>query len=321
MAQKNAEISSTEDREIVITRVFDAPRERVWHAWADPQQVVKWWGPRGFSTTSDQREFKPGGSWRHTMIGPDGAKYPNVATFEEIVKPERIVFTNRGRGEDGPGVAFRTTVTFKDLGGKTELTIRHVFSTPAARDLVVKEYRAVEGGKQTLARLSEHLAGEFVLTRLFDAPRELVYRAWTEPERMKQWFGPKGLKTVRSQMDLRPGGIYHYGMATPDGKEMWGKWIFREVVAPERLVFVQSFSDKDLGVTRHPMNAKWPLETLSRILFEDMGGKTLLTIKWAAINATQEERDVFDSSHDSMRGGWGGTLEQLVAYLNKEKAQ
>ena len=306
-------------REIVITRVFDAPRERVWKAWADPKQVVKWWGPRGFSTTSDQREFKAGGAWKHTMIGPDGTPYPNFARFEEILEPERLVYTNGGGKKDGPGVSFRTTVTLKDLGGKTELTMRMVFDTAEARDLVVKEYGAIEGGRQTLARLGEHLDGEFVLTRLLDAPCEFVFKAWTEPERLARWFGPKGVKATSVKMDLQAGGVYHYGMRGPDGKEMWGKWTFREVARPERLIFVSSFSDEKLGVTRHPMSPNWPLETLSTILFDDMGGRTLLTIKWAALDPTEIERKTFAEGHDGMRQGWGGTMERLDAYVKEER--
>jgi uncharacterized protein YndB with AHSA1/START domain len=314
--------STDASREIVITRVIDAPRERVWAAWADPKQVVKWWGPRGFSTTSDQREFKAGGFWRHTMIGPDGSKFPNLARFEEIVEPERIVYSNGGNkeGSPGTGTSHRTTVTFKDLGGKkTELTLRMVFPTAAEREMVVKTFGAIEGGKQTLARLSEHLDGEFVLSRLLDAPRERVFRAWTEPERMAKWFSPKGVSGAVGKMDLRSGGVYHYGMSLPDGKKMWGKWIFREVAAPQRLVFVQSFSDENQGVTRHPMSANWPLETLSTILFDDMGGKTLLTIKWAALNPTEIERKTFADGQAGMNQGWGGTMEQLVAYLKEDK--
>jgi len=161
------------------------------------------------------------------------------------------------------------------------------------------------------------MENEFVITRLLEAPRDAVYRAWTEPERLKQWFGPKGFATFSSRLDLRPGGTYHYVMRGPDGKEMWGKWVFREIAPRQRLVFVVSFSDKDLGVTRHPMNPNWPLETLSTVLFEDWAGKTLLTVRWAAGNAPRAERQVFDSSHDSMRAGWGGTMERLVAYLKE----
>ena len=85
------------------------------------------------------------------------------------------------------------------------------------------------------------------------------------------------------------------------------------------LVFVQSFSDENQGVTRHPMSATWPLETLSTILFDDLGGKTLLTIKWAALNANEVELKTFADGHDGMRQGWGGTMEQLVAYVKEKK--
>jgi len=157
---------------------------------------------------------------------------------------------------------------------------------------------------------------DFVISRVFDAPRDLVWKAFTEPERMKQWWGPKGFKVVAAKMDLRPGGSYHYGMKSPDGMTMWGKFIYREVVPNERLVLINSFSDEVGGITRHPMSPTWPLELLSVFTFEDApGGKTRFTIRWSAHNASAEERKTFDTSHDSMNRGWGGTLDQLAAYL------
>ena len=158
-------------------------------------------------------------------------------------------------------------------------------------------------------------AKDFVLTRVFDAPRDLVWKAFTDPERMKQWWGPKGFKVLHSKMDLRPGGTYHYGMQAPDGKTMWGKFVYREIVPPEKLVFINSFSDEKAGLTRHPMAPTWPLEMLSVFTFEDLGGKTRFTIRWAPYNASEEERKTFDAGHASMTQGWGGTMEQLAAYL------
>lgn len=156
---------------------------------------------------------------------------------------------------------------------------------------------------------------EFVISRVFDAPRELVYQAWSEPERMARWWGPKGFTVQVKQLDLRPGGMYHYCLKNPGGYEMWGKFVYREIVAPERLVFVSSFSDADGNLTRHPMSATWPLETLSTVLFEDEGGKTKLTIQWIPMNATEEERKTFAEGKVGMEQGLGGTLEQLAAYL------
>jgi len=147
------------DREIVLTREFDAPRKLVWNAWTDPKQVVKWWGPRGFTTTIHEMNVRPGGVWRHTMHGPDGTDYPNENTFLEVVKPERIVYSLSGGKKGDSGVQAQVTWTFEALGDKrTRLTLRMVFPTVAMRDHVEKTYGATEGGKQTLARLAEHLA-------------------------------------------------------------------------------------------------------------------------------------------------------------------
>lgn len=159
---------------------------------------------------------------------------------------------------------------------------------------------------------------DLVISRVLDAPRDLVWKAFTDPAHMKHWWGPKGFIVIASKMDLRPGGSYHYGMKAPNGMAMWGLFRYREVTPPERLVFINCFSDESGGVTRHPGNAQWPLEMLSTFICEEMpGGKTRFTSRWAAHNATAEEQQVFDSSHDSMTQGWSGTMEQLEAYLAK----
>ncbi len=158
MAEKREHpVEDTSDREIVITRVFDAPRELVWKAWTEPEHVVQWWGPKGFTTTIHEMDVRPGGVWRLTMHGPDGTDYPNKSVFIEVVKPERIVFSHGGAKKGGPPAQFQATWTFEELGDKTRLTMRGLFPSAAARDAVVKEYGAIEGGKQTLERLAEHL--------------------------------------------------------------------------------------------------------------------------------------------------------------------
>jgi uncharacterized protein YndB with AHSA1/START domain len=135
---------------------------------------------------------------------------------------------------------------------------------------------------------------------------------------MKQWWGPKGVTVVKSEMDLRVGGTYHYAMKTPDGTVMWGRQVYREITPPERLVLINSFSDEKGGLTRHPMAPTWPIETYSVFTFEEQpGGKTKFTVTWRPYNATAEEQATFDAGHDSMRGGWSGTMEQLAAYLAK----
>lgn len=162
---------------------------------------------------------------------------------------------------------------------------------------------------------------EFVISRVLDAPRDLVWKCFTDPEHMKQWWGPKGVKILKSEMDLRVGGTYHYGMQTTDGSVMWGKQVYREITPKDRLVFINSFSDENGGLSRHPMAPTWPIEMMSIFTFEDQpGNKTKFTVRWWPHNASDEERKTFDAGHASMNQGWSGTMEQLEAYLAKTKA-
>lgn len=156
-ARKNNPIEDMADREIVITRIFNAPRERVWEVWTNPSHVAKWWGPKGFTTTIEKMDVRPGGVWKHVMRGPDGTNYPNSSVFKEIVKPERIVFSHGGGREGGLGAHFVATWTFEALGNKTRVTMRMVFDTAADRDTVVKEYNAVVGGNQTMDRYGKYV--------------------------------------------------------------------------------------------------------------------------------------------------------------------
>jgi uncharacterized protein YndB with AHSA1/START domain len=160
---------------------------------------------------------------------------------------------------------------------------------------------------------------EFVITRVFDVTRDQMWKVWTESDHLAKWFGPKGVTIISAKNDLRVGGIFHYGMKTPEGTVMWGKWIYREIVPPERLVFIVSFSDESGGVTRHPLSAEWPLEMLSTVLFAEQQGKTAITVKWSPHNATEAESKTFEAGRDSMKQGWTGTFEQLAAYLAQSK--
>jgi uncharacterized protein YndB with AHSA1/START domain len=142
---------------ILMTRVFDAPRELVFDAWTDPRHVGQWWGPRGFTTTTFEMDVRPGGEWRFVMHGPDGRDYPNRIVFSEVVRPQRLAYAHRGDDESEP-VSFQVTVTFDDVGGRTRLTMRSQFPSAEERDRVIREYGAVEGGKQHLERLAEFVA-------------------------------------------------------------------------------------------------------------------------------------------------------------------
>jgi uncharacterized protein YndB with AHSA1/START domain len=157
---------------------------------------------------------------------------------------------------------------------------------------------------------------EFIILRVYNVPRGTLWEAWTVPDIMAKWWGPKGFIVGKYTMDLRPGGTYHYSMKSPDGSEMWGKFVYKEVTKPEKLVFVNSFSDAQCDITRHPFSPTWPLETLSTMLFSEENGKAKITIKWSPINASEEEIKTFADGMASMQQGWTGTLDQLEEYLS-----
>lgn len=156
----------------------------------------------------------------------------------------------------------------------------------------------------------------FVIERVYDAPRTRVWKAWTDPAELKRWWGPRGFKTHTCKVDLRPGGFFLYGMTAPDGTDLWGRFLYREVSAPKKLVFIVSFSDRDGGVTRHPWSPEWPLHILSTVEFAEQGpARTHVTVTWLPHEASAAERKAFDEGRESMKQGWGGTLDQLVDYL------
>jgi uncharacterized protein YndB with AHSA1/START domain len=165
---------------------------------------------------------------------------------------------------------------------------------------------------------SQSTVQPFVISRVFDAPLDPVWQAWTDSNRM-EWLGPKGVTIHHASLDLRPGGIFHYAMRTPDGHDMWGRWVIREIARPKRLVFVNSFSDEAGEITRHPMNPHWPLEMLSTITFEEQGVKTTLTVEWLPLNATVLELKTFDEGRESMNNGWGGSLDRLAEHLARAR--
>jgi len=159
---------------------------------------------------------------------------------------------------------------------------------------------------------------DFVIARVFDAPRERLWAALTQAEHMKEWWNPTGFTMIAANLDLRPGGVFHCGLRSVDGYKMWGKFVYREIVPPKRLVFINSFSNAAGGVARHPIVPTWPLETLITVtLGEEPGGKSKLNVSWSAHNASEAEQKTFDASHVGMKATWTGTLDRLAAYLAK----
>ncbi len=159
------------------------------------------------------------------------------------------------------------------------------------------------------------MAKQLVITRELHAPRELVFKVWSEVEHLKKWWGPVGLTFGYAKLDFRPGGLFHYQMSMPDGTEMWGRFVFEEIVPNEKIVFHNAFSDKEGNAVRAAFNENFPLEIRNVLTFEEHDGKTILTISGGPLHATEAEQQFFESMFDSMNEGFGGTFDQLEAYL------
>jgi uncharacterized protein YndB with AHSA1/START domain len=305
-------------RELIVSRVFDAPREVVWKAWTDPKQIVRWWGPVGFQTIIHEMDFRVGGTWHLTMWGPDGKEYPNYSTFTEIVPLEKIVFSHGGGAKDMPEALFVMTWSFKSVGNKTELTVKQVYKTEADRDFIAKTYGALEGAKQTLGRLQTKLdldanpdKERLLITRAFNAPRDLVFKAWTDPKHIMKWWGPKDFTAPFAEVDLRVGGIFRYCMRAPDGTEYWNKGMFREIVSAEKIVSVIYFSDKDGNIvdsSYYKFHEKIPSETWDVVTFRTLdGGRTELTLL--------RDTPLSVSKKQGEDQGWNQSLDRFEAAL------
>lgn len=154
---------ATADREIIISRVLNAPRELVWEAWTNPQHLVNWFGPKGFTNTFYEADIRTGGKWRFMMHGPDGRNYPNVVLFSEVLKPKRLVYFQGSDEDNFPN--FKATVIFEELEGKTKLTMLSVFPTTDEKEFAVREICAVEGGNETLDKLELYIKSRMELRK------------------------------------------------------------------------------------------------------------------------------------------------------------
>jgi len=147
--------TDTKDRELSTTRVFDAPVELMWEVWTKPEHIALWWGPNGFTNTIYKMEVKPGGVWDYMMHGPDGVDWPNVVSYLEVKKFEKLVYDH---GDKENPKWFHVTITFEAQGNKTQLTMKMVFPTKAIRDELIEKSGAIEGQNQTLDKLEKYLA-------------------------------------------------------------------------------------------------------------------------------------------------------------------
>ena len=317
--------------EIVFSRVFAAPREMVWGAFADPWQIGQWWGPKGFTSTILEMDLRAGGTWRLIQHGPDGANYPSEMVFTEVVPMERVRLEFNGSREGAEAIHFHQMMTFTDEEGGTRLTIRITFATAEERNQNVRDYGSIEGGRQMLQRLEVHLHDraarplgqvaaaspkhELSITRTFNAPRELVWRAWTDPDMALQWSGPKQFPAIHVELGKKPGDRWRIGLrgcrpGTDILTEIWQGGILREIVPPERLVYTFAWENRaNVGL---PEDGE-PHETIITVLLAEHAGKTTMHFHQAFFATTAER--------DGHNGGWASSLERLEELVNARAAK
>lgn len=306
-------IANPGEKTMVVTRVFDAPREVLFEAHTKCEHLEQWWGPRGYTLAACEMDFRPGGSYRFVHRDPDGEEYAFRGQYREIQPPDRLVYTFEWEGM--PGHISVETGTFTEQDGKTKLTGTSVFDSVEDRDGMLQAGES--GMRETWDRLAEYvdsmLKGALVIERTFDAPLELVWRAWTEPEHMKRWWGPRGFTCPTAEIDFRVGGRAFAAMQSPDfneGRPIWSTGTYREIVPMERIVVTDSFADEKGGVvpaTHYGMTGDFPLEMLITVTFEDLGGKTRMTLRHEGIPAGPDR----EGAHE----GWSQSFDKLAEYL------
>lgn len=309
--------------ELKIIRVYDAPVKVVWDAWTDPKKAAMWWGPRGFTITTHNKDLRAGGSWEYTMHGPDGVDYPNHTIYLEVEKYQRLVYDHGGYKDRPP--MFRVTVNFSEVKGKTKMDMTMTLPTVEAAQ-ETKKFIKQAGGNATWDRLAEYLDHEnkgkekFVINRTFDVPMETMFEMWTNPKHVANWLPPTGFHMEFIRSDIKPGGSTFYFMANDSGMKMHGRTEYKEIRSPDRIVYTQQFADQNEKVSRHPMAPTWPETMLTTVTLAAEGDdQTRVTVEWEVFGScTPEELQAFIKEKPGMTIGWTGSFDKLEEYLEKQ---
>lgn len=305
--------------EIISTRVFPVPREQLFEAFVNPASLIQWWGPHGFTNTFEEFDPRPGGHWRFTMHGPDGSDYPNVSRFNEIDRPSRLVFEHLE-----PMHHYRMIMEFAEEHGGTRLTWWMRFDTEEEVSKIGRFIVAAnEENFDRLQTVLAHLPAEdksdhyFSITRLLPVSRERVWKAWTDPQILTQWWGPHGFINSVCELDPQTGGGYTLTMRSLEGTDYPITGTYQEVIEPEKIVAT-------MDCTGHPV--KWhdlikpdraadetnPAGIMQMsVLLADHGGRTLLTVRIRFQTSILCERFM----QVGIRDGWSESLDSLAALL------
>jgi uncharacterized protein YndB with AHSA1/START domain len=295
---------SDTSKEITLTRIVDAPNDLVFKAWTEAEHLRRWWGPDGFSVSAVTSDARQGGAFEIVMRGPDGSDFPMTGTYRVFDPPRTLVMDVTASGPDGtPALAAVTTLTLIDHGGKTEITV-HERADALIPEAVMMLAGMELGMLQSLRRLDDFLTGsvdrQIVLTRMIEAPRELVFDAWTSNEHLERWWGPNGFTLTTHDIDVRPGGRWTFTMHGPDGVDYPNELLYEEVARPELITFEHGAPGTDDPSFR------------GAVTFDEFMGNTVLTMR--SVFTSKEHLEHVVERHGAIEGG-NQTLDRLVAYV------
>jgi uncharacterized protein YndB with AHSA1/START domain len=314
---------------VMVTRVLNASPERVFMLVTDPSKVPEWWGPRRFSTTVEKMTVMHGGNYRFLQRDAEGKEYAFHGIYHDVVTPQRLVYTMEYEGASGHVTL--NIDTFENLDGKTIMESKTIFESVEDRDQMI-QWGMEEGVTETTFRLNELLAKDntqireenimthhqehaengksLKIVRVFNAPIERVWKRWTDPDEFMCWWGPKDFTAPYAKLDIRPGGKYLSSMRDPSGKEYWSTGIYREIIEPNRLVYTDSFADEHgniVDASYYGMGENIPREMEVEIEFEDIGGKTRMTLEHCGLPEGEDQKNA--------KEGWNQSFDKLEECL------
>jgi len=306
-------MSETNSNDLVIVRVFDAPREMVWKFWTDPEKMKKWWGPKPFTAPFINIDFRVDGKYLYCMRSPDNQDFWSAGTYKQIVPMEKIVCTDSFADKNGKIISandyglegewpkeLTVTVTFEDMNGKTKMTMRQE-GLPTEK---MKE-QTQEGWTTSFDKLEETLnPSELIIRRVVNSPRAQVWKAWSDPARIIKWWGPNGFTNTFDEFNFKTGGTWKLTMYGPDGKNYPDTILFDEIKEPESIIYTHDVSEfLDLKSFR------------TVVTFEAFNKKTMVTLK--TIFASKEECEKQKIEVGAEEGG-NQTLGRLADDVEKQ---
>lgn len=316
-------------QEVTVTSTIYARREEVYRTVTDPLLVPQWWGPRRLTTTVHKMVVMPGGTYRFLQRDKENKEFGFHGVYHEVLIPERLVYTMEYEGQ--PGHVSLNIDTFEEVDRKTLMISKTIFQSLEDRDQML-QWGMEEGISEITARLNELLSKgikhgmeaypmegqkqpigdgkSLKITRVFNAPIEVVWERWTDAEKYKCWWGPKDFTAPYAKLDVRPGGKYLSSMRDPEGREYWGTGIYKEIIEPNRIVYTDSFADEYGNIvpaSYYGIGTEIPMELEVRISLEDLDGKTRLTLEHHGFPEGEHKKNAME--------GWNQSFDKLEECL------